>query len=560
MTRIHVFFQNFVRLGAYIGSELLKAQNKAVEPKQSIIPVRPKKPKLKQSTTTTVWPLKFWTQPVAKQHTYGDVEDYDLIVDEFAQSSRDSGYSRSGSKPTTRLQSAPLISNEVVAQSFSFGQEVIGLLSEIAQYSDAHQKQNQDYGSVQKLLSAFFTAVSKAPKDIRQQKQHLYFVNDGTEMGRNRAIAKDLFESDIVLTVEQLKGIVMAEKEHHNFHHRFKRKVITGAVYRWPKNRKIPYEFTNSDENWRKAIRSSLAFWERETCVRWEENGVGFDRLIFFRGSGYVQIIGHTIVIRALAELADVRNYQLATAVKMQSGIIAHEIGHSLGFWHEQSRPDRDQYIKLRPEYIARGTEGNFIKRSDLESESMGLPFDLGSVMHYGPTAFSIDWNHATIETIDKRYDHTIGQRYGPSFIDIKQVNRLYCNDRCPASSLACENGGYPDPNNCQICKCPTGLGGLVCSDVQPSACGGELYATIAWQQLAHKGSQNCYWRIRADDARIRIKIQSTNFQCDKTCHSYIEIKHNSDFQQTGFRVWYDYYCSYKTFYNHYFCNVLIQI
>ncbi|VDP28677.1 unnamed protein product [Heligmosomoides polygyrus] len=63
-------------------------------------------------------------------------------------------------------------------------------------------------------------------------------------------------------------------------------KVITGAVYRWPRA-PIPYKFKGGDETWRNLIRSALKHWESETCVRWEEDGRGKDHVIFFRGSGY---------------------------------------------------------------------------------------------------------------------------------------------------------------------------------------------------------------------------------------------------------------------------------
>lgn len=37
-------------------------------------------------------------------------------------------------------------------------------------------------------------------------------------------------------------------------------------------------------------------------------------------------------------------------------GTIMHEVLHSLGFWHEQSRPDRDQNVEIMWENIAKGS------------------------------------------------------------------------------------------------------------------------------------------------------------------------------------------------------------
>lgn len=36
-------------------------------------------------------------------------------------------------------------------------------------------------------------------------------------------------------------------------------------------------------------------------------------------------------------------------------GHVVHELGHVIGFWHEHTRPDRDQHVKIIKDNIMHG-------------------------------------------------------------------------------------------------------------------------------------------------------------------------------------------------------------
>lgn len=105
-------------------------------------------------------------------------------------------------------------------------------------------------------------------------------------------------------------------------------------------------------------------------------------------------------------------------------GIVMHEFLHAFGFYHEQSRTDRDDHVTINWSNIQAGHESNFNKYNANQITYLDTPYDYGSVMHYGAYAFAIDRSVPTI--IPTVPGAQIGQRTTLSRWDIERVQILY--------------------------------------------------------------------------------------------------------------------------------------
>ena len=66
--------------------------------------------------------------------------------------------------------------------------------------------------------------------------------------------------------------------------------------------------------------------------------------------------------------------------------MVAHEFLHGFGLWHEQQRPDRDDYVWLDWKNMNSGFEHAY-KKCD-HCKTYDVPYDHKSIMHYAGTAY----------------------------------------------------------------------------------------------------------------------------------------------------------------------------
>ncbi|XP_036599733.1 meprin A subunit beta-like [Trichosurus vulpecula] len=231
----------------------------------------------------------------------------------------------------------------------------------------------------------------------------------------NHALGLNLFEGDIDLGRD--------------------RSSLIGDNTKWP--HRIPYILANNLEmNAKGIILRAFERYRLKTCIDFKELKEEDNYIYFYKGRGCNSRLGNrhsgkqTISIGKLCD---------------KIGIVQHELFHALGFVHEHSRTDRDDYITVMMDRIFPGKESNFFCFGENVIESLNVPYDYTSVMHYPKTAFQRG-TEPTIITKNPNFMDVIGQRFDFSDYDIERLNRRY---NCSSSITFLDSCDFELENIC---------------------------------------------------------------------------------------------------------------
>ncbi|TMW47783.1 hypothetical protein DOY81_007121 [Sarcophaga bullata] len=201
------------------------------------------------------------------------------------------------------------------------------------------------------------------------------------------------------------------------------RNVIINTAKRWP-NKIVRYKFGSGfDVDHVLHVLQGMKSIESVSCIRFLPASD--------TATGYVKITGATTGCHSRVGYTgtmQILNLQLNTLNKgcFRTGAVIHEMLHALGFFHQHSASNRDDYVKIFRQNIQDGRESSFNKFDSSFITDFGVGYDYSSVMHYGPKAFS---KNGLNTIVPLKENVQIGQQSGLSQKDILKLNKMYkCN------------------------------------------------------------------------------------------------------------------------------------
>lgn len=203
----------------------------------------------------------------------------------------------------------------------------------------------------------------------------------------------------------------------------------------WP-NGEVPYTIGSGYNSKQKSIiEGALRDIMDKTCVKFIQRTNQRDYITFVnRNSGCSSYV---------ARVGGQQQIDLQEGCIYQYGEVQHETMHALGFFHEQSRKDRDDFVTIAWNNIQKDNWDQFEK---YQSNLLGLPYDYDSIMHYGWNYFANDRSSPTIVPKKKA---SIGNRKLMSPGDVQKINILYeCSGARAPSPSSGSSSGSPRPSS----------------------------------------------------------------------------------------------------------------
>jgi len=173
-------------------------------------------------------------------------------------------------------------------------------------------------------------------------------------------------------------------------------------------------------------LQQALATWNGYTTpIHLQPRSGETDYVRFTRSTANTGVCSSTIGRRGGAQTVTLED-------GCTSPTIIHEIGHTVGLFHEQSRIDRNYNVTVLYENIAKNLASNYA----IESFGQDLAgYEYSSSMHYRPFSFSVDGKQA-IESVPAGIP--MGEASGMNAGDLDAVNRKY--GRIPTQTTIASN------------------------------------------------------------------------------------------------------------------------